>query len=216
MNKIFNGLGQFKNLESFIQINTIEGFKYIDRAGELVNLYHNRGLIPQFTMGLDGLVLRNPKDKIEELKITSQTVWVKFSTIDSLDMISDLFAKETKNILQILEITKVSRIGWRNYFIYDLSNQDDQERYLQKITTPKKMRASLLRFKIETEEKFDANLIIQPVIKNDDAKTFGILFDIDVFQAGEVSADEVLGTLKIFRKYLAEDNGFLSVLNDNF
>ncbi|MDO8527759.1 MAG: hypothetical protein Q7T03_08740 [Deltaproteobacteria bacterium] len=216
MSKTFNGLGQFKNIESFIQVNTIKGFKYIDRAGELVNYFHDSDLIPQFSMGLNGLVVKQPKDKIEELKVTSQMVWAKFTKVDSLDMISDLFVKELKNILKILEIEEVVRIGWRNYLIYELSNKEGQEGFLQKIVSAKKMKASLLRFKLETEKDFDANLIIQPVIKNDDLKTHAILFDIDIFEGGKRDADEILKILKTFREYLANDDGFLSGLNDSF
>ena len=51
--------------------------------------------------GLGGLVIEQPKDKIDELKITSQVIWARFSEIDSLDMISNLFSKEAESILKI-------------------------------------------------------------------------------------------------------------------
>ena len=40
MSKVIQKLNKLKNPESFFQINTIKGFKYVDRAGEIVNAYH--------------------------------------------------------------------------------------------------------------------------------------------------------------------------------
>jgi len=75
MSKTIQKLNKLKNPESFIQINTIKGFKYVDRAGEIVNAYHKNNSAPQFQMGLNGLVIEQPKDKIDELKINAQVIW---------------------------------------------------------------------------------------------------------------------------------------------
>ncbi len=42
MSKTIKKLNKLNNLESFIQIDTIKGFKYIDRAGEIVNTYYKK------------------------------------------------------------------------------------------------------------------------------------------------------------------------------
>lgn len=209
-------LNKLNNPESFMQINTIKGFKYIDKAGELVNLYHRNNTAPQFSMGLSGLLINEPKDKIDELKITSQVVWAKFTKIDSLDMISGLFSKEAEQILKILEVKKISRIGWRNYFVYEFQDKAKQDEYLKKFTTIDNTRPSILRFEIETGKAFGANLIIQPVVKNDTNKTPGVLFDVDVFKNGEIEAKDISSMLNFFRQYLADENGFLGVVNNTF
>ena len=77
MSKAIQKLNKLKNPESFLQINTIKGFKYVDRAGEIVNAYHKNNLPPQFLMGQNGLVIGQPKDKIDELKVTAQIIWAK-------------------------------------------------------------------------------------------------------------------------------------------
>ncbi len=74
-------ISKLKRSESFIQINTVKGFKYIDRAGEIVNLYHKKNVPPPFNMGLNGLVIDQPKDKIAELKVTPQMIWMKFTDV---------------------------------------------------------------------------------------------------------------------------------------
>lgn len=216
MSKTIQKLNKLKNPESFMQINTIKGFKYVDRAGEIVNAYHKNNSAPQFQMGLNGLVIKQPKDKIDELKITAQVIWAKFSEIGSLDSISTLFAKESESILKILEVEKISRIGWRNYFVHEFLNKEKQDEYLKKFTVIKDTKPMVVRLEIKTGKDFNANLMLQPVIKNDENKTSGILFDIDIFQNGEFEPKDISKLLKEFRQYLADENGFLSVVNNTF
>jgi hypothetical protein len=68
MSKTISKLNKLNNPESFIQINMIKGFKYIDNAGENVNAYHKNNPAPQFNMGLNGLIINEQKDKAESLK----------------------------------------------------------------------------------------------------------------------------------------------------
>ncbi|MEK7173341.1 MAG: hypothetical protein AAB740_05230 [Patescibacteria group bacterium] len=219
MSKTIVKLNKLKNPESFIQVNTIKGFKYVDKAGEIVNTYHKNNSAPQFQMGLSGLVIEQPKERIDELKITSQVIWARFSKIDSLDMISNLFSKEAESILKILEVEKISRVGWRNYFVHEFLNKGKQEEYLKKFTVIKGTKPSTIRLEVKTSKDFNANLMIQPVIKvikNDAEKATGILFDIDIFQNGEIEPRNISKLLKEFRQYLADENGFLSVVNNTF
>jgi len=73
-----------------------------------------------------------------------------------------------------------------------------------------------MRLEIKTGKDFSANLMLQPVIKNDENKTSGILFDIDIFQNGEFEPKDISKLLREFRQYLADENGFLSVVNNTF
>lgn len=216
MSKTIQKLNKLKNPESFIQINTIKGFKYVDKAGEIVNAYHKNNSAPQFQMGLNGLVIEQPKDKIDELKVTAQVIWAKFSEIDSLDSISTLFVKESEDILKILEVEKISRIGWRNYFVYEFLSKEKQDEYLKKFTVIDNTKPTVMRLEIKTGKNFSANLMLQPVIKNDENKTSGILFDIDIFQNGEFEPKDISKLLREFRQYLADENGFLNVVNNTF
>ncbi len=216
MSKTIAKLNKLNNPESFIQINTIKGFKYVDKAGEIVNAYHKKNIAPQFAMGLNGLVIEQPKDKIDQLKVTAQVIWEKYSEIDSLDMILNLFSADAEKILKILEVEKISRVGWRNYFVYEFPSKEKQDEYLKKFTVIDNTNPSLVRLEIKTGKDFSANLMIQPVIKNDTDKTHGVLFDVDIFQNGEFESKNISKSLKEFRQYLADENGFLSVINNTF
>ncbi len=216
MSKTIQKLNRLNNPESFIQINTIKGFKYIDKAGEIVNAYHKNNVAPQFIMGLTGLVIEKPKDKVGQIKISSQSIWAKFNEIDSLDMISSLFSKEAENILQILEVKKISRVGWRNYFIHEFQNKEKQDEYIQKFKVLEDAKLLVIRLELKTGKDFSANLIIKPVVKNDEEKTPGILFDVDVFKKGEIELKDISTLLKEFKQYLADEDGFLGVVNNTF
>jgi len=216
MSKTIQKLNKLKNPESFLQINTIRGFKYIDKAGEIVNEYHKKDTAPVFSMNLDGLIIKDPKEKIEELKITPQTIWAKFSEVDSLDSVARMFSLEAERIIKILEVGNISRIGWRNYFIFDFINEEKQNQYFEKIFLIKKSKLNVASFEVTTEKQFKVNLVIQPVIKNDEQKTRGVLFDIDIFQKENITTDNIHNILKTFREYLIDENGFLKVINDTF
>jgi len=216
MSKTIQKLNRLKNPESFIQINTIRGYKYIDKAGEIINSYHRNKIAPQFQMDLSGLVIEQPIDKIDILKVTSQVIWAKFNEIDSLDSISTLYGKESEKILKILEVDKISRIGWRNYFVYEFLSKEKQEEYLTKIVLIKSAIPSAIRLELKIGKDFSANLLLQPVVKNNTEKTTGILFDIDIFQNGEFEPNNITTILKGFKKYLIDQNGFLGLINNTF
>lgn len=216
MSETIKKLNRLSNSESFIQVNTIKGFKYIDKAGEIVNKYHIKNTAPQFMMGLEGLVIKQPKDKIDQLKITSETIWMKFTKIDSLDMILNLFVQETGQILSILEVDKISRVGWRNHFIFESVNKKKQQEYFERLSTIKGTKFFFGMLDVAINKNFKANLTLQPVVKNDENKTPGVLFDIDVFKTGEIKSDDILKILKDFRKYLSDKDGFLRIINNTF
>ncbi len=216
MSKTIQKLNMLKNPESFIQVNTVKGFKYIDRAGEIVNLYHKKDAAPQFSMNLNGLIIDEPVEKIDQLKVTSQVFWIKSSTVDSLDMLSTTFAQETKKVLDILAVEKLNRVGWRNYFVHEFKDKDEQEKYLKKFTVIDNTLPLILRLEIKTGKDFSANLVLQPVVKEEENKTYGVLFDIDVFKNGEIVKSDIGKLLKDFREYLADEDGFLVVVNQTF
>ena len=216
MSNTIQKLNKLKNPESFIQINTLRGFKYIDKAGEIVNNYHNNGLVPNFDMGLNGLVVEHPKEKIHELKVTPYVLWMKFTKIDSLEMISNLFTAESSIILKILEVNNISRIGWRNYFIHEFSDKEGQEEYFKNLTKFTKGSLSAARFELDSKDSLESNLMIQPVIKDDEDKTTGVLFDIDIFQTGKITINDISRILNSFKDYIRNEENLLSILNETF
>ena len=147
------------------------------------------------------------------MKITAEVVWAKLSQVSTLDSAYQLFVKEALGILSTLEVNKVKRIGWRNYFVYEFSNSQEEKKVFEKIIGVKDAKVVQLQMEIKTGKDFEANLIIQPVVKNDDEKTKAILFNVDLFQIQETSPEDITRVLKSFSEYLRDNNGFLAIVN---
>lgn len=206
-------LNQLKNTESFLQANTIKGFKYIDKAGELVNLYYKKDVAPLFNMNLDGLVIEKPIDKVEQLKITPISVWMRFTEIDSLDSISRIYDKELRGVCNILSVEKINRIGWRNYFIYEFTDPKQEETVLNNLKILNQTQTEFIRIKVKTTKSFEALLMLQILAKSDKPENKALLFDIDLFQRGELDVNKTQNVLNNFREYLQDKEGFLDMVN---
>lgn len=212
MPKEIEKIGQMNYLQSFLQMNLIKGFKYIDKAGELVNNYTGDKPL-QFEMNLDGLVIEKPKSGIDQIKISPHQLWMKILSPGSLDQPVDTFIHEAEKTLGILGVNKISRIGWRNYFAIDLANDQERSDLFNRLLILK--NTDLTQIKIDVKAMgIAAAVFINQVHKKDEAKTPGVLFDVDVFQEGEATIQEAAKSLRKFRAYLADDKeGFLSLVN---
>lgn len=213
MIKKIKNINELKNPESFIQVNTVKGFKYIDKAGEIVNTYHeDETKIPVFTMDLKGLVINTPKNNINQLKISADTIWAKFIELPSIDIASQNFLPETIRILSILDVEKVNRIGWRNFFILDVKDKNNLNDYFKKMFNSKKIKLSLIKGKVKIDDSLYLEIIIQPVVKNNSKKTLGILFDVDIYSSQIVNKNKIYDVLNKIQNYL-NGNKFLDLLN---
>ena len=216
MSKTISKLSKLINPSSFLQIDVVKGYIYVDKAGELVNKYHDHDSAPQFQMNLGGLIIKNPTNKISEIKISPQVIWMKFTSISSLDSIIRIYCGELERICQILNIDKFTRIGWRNYFIFDFPNIDTQKKYFEKLNHISNTKLSIIRCELTTNQAFKSNLIIQPVVKNDEPKIHSVLFDVDVFLNNKNDIADSQKTLEKFRQYLTNDKPFLDIINNTF
>ncbi|MDE0091728.1 MAG: hypothetical protein OXN83_00390 [Oligoflexia bacterium] len=218
MSDIIKKLSNFEHSDSFIQIDTIKGFEYVNRVGEIINKYHKSDLSPpQYMGGLEGLIIHKPTEEIEEIRLGSQSLWAKFEKRDSMEMILNAFSKESEKVFNTLSVKHARRIGWRNYFFHEIGDDVKLKKYLEKFTPTKEMNPMGFIFRIETKEDFEANLGIQPVVKNGgEKKAFGILFDVDIFYVNKIETNKIKENLKAFSEYLRDKEGFLKVINNTF
>jgi len=209
-------IGNLKFSESFIQINTIRGFKYTDKAGEIVNSYYLDDIPPKVNMVLSGLVITNPVKKITQLKITNQQIWAKFDEAGTLDEVSALFCKESRKILPILEIDTLSRIGWRNYFIHEFGSNQEPADYFSGIADIEGAKLNHLKLKLDTGSKYEATLVIEPLALESGNDIKAVLFDIDVYKSGKIEVKKIDEHLASFKEFLSRKEGFLHILNNTF
>lgn len=174
-------INDLTNSESFLQIDFIKGFKYIDKAGEIINEFHTDNNPPKFSMNLNGLVMLEPTTELAEIKISSDIFWAHFIEPNSLEMISDVFNERCEKVLKILEIKQIKRFGWRNYFVHEFNTEQSREKTFKKFTLNEFLKLEQAFFTY-TEKKIVYNIRIKKIAKKDKNKTPAILFDIDSFK----------------------------------
>jgi len=212
----FTKVHSFLIPESFIQVNFIRGFKYIDRAGEIVNNYHHNDTPPVFQMNLSGLVIEKPTKEIEEMKISSGVFWTKFTNVNALDIASTAYCKEVEAITKILDVTEINRIGWRTYFIYEFKNETEYSNFFSRFNKEQKIKTTTVKMLI-TENGFSINYSLENVVKNNDTKKTAVLFDVDIYTATKIHISEIKTKLREFREYLNDsDKGLLAIINKSF
>lgn len=204
-------LNKLQHPSSFIQLNTIRGFKYVDKAGEIVNEYHNKNTPPEFVMNLNGLVIKNPSSTLDELRITPNTIWARLESAGSLEQIESAFQKNVETITSILEIEKVKRFGWRNYYIFECQSKEEMGGYFKKSSSITMGNLTYLEISIKKGD-IEANVRIKQMIKVDDSEKYGVLFDIDTFMNKEVEVSEIKNLSGQFKTFLKKD--FLSLVNN--
>lgn len=200
--------------ESFLQVNLVKGFKYVDKAGEIVNEFHSGNKEPQFAMILKELVI-NKSDR-EEIKISPKVFWSRYISPDSIDQFLELFVKDAEKIFKILEVNQISRIGWRNHFVYEFTQEDgEKERALIFSKFLKKEKLNLevieLSYKIESVNFY---FRISKISKNDKNSTPALLFDVDCFKEfnENLKIEETRSELKKIEKKIRSDD-FLGIIN---
>lgn len=179
-----NLLKNYKVLESFVQCDFLDGFQYIDKAGEIVNGFVRANKeIPKFSMGLNGLLITNLNDTVKELRVSSNSIWIHFVEPKNLGDVSNEAKLYTEKIIKILKPTMFTRLGWRNYFIREDFSKNDKPQTKLKISDDLDLfdlQEVVLSKKIDT---YDIRVEIGSVAKVTDLSSRGLLFDIDISKA---------------------------------
>lgn len=208
MNNKINKINNLKKLEGFLQINYSKGFKYVDKAGEFMNSLYEGEKYPAHFMEPTGMNIKF--DEKTELKVSPHHLWMHFIEPDSFDIQRQDFEKKALLVNSIFEPEKYTRIGWRNYLIYDcqeypkIINLDFlKDANLEEITFGKKFN--------DIESRISVSKLIQPKDKSK-----AILFDIDIFYKEKITKDKFEEIFSVFKKieavYKSED--LLDVINN--
>lgn len=214
MNSKISSIGDLKNIESFLQINFIKGYKYVDRAGEIVNKFHKSNLPPAFQMNLEGLIIENPEDLVKSVKISSNVFWAHFNEPNSFEWIENYFTKNSNIITNLLDVTEVSRIGWRNHFIKDFAKIADRDAVFNKFSLSSLVVSEEMVFSAKLES-INALITIKKVVKEDKNAVPAILFDIDCFENNidGIPTNKIAKKILDIKKTLRSDV-LLKIIND--
>ncbi|MFC1616103.1 hypothetical protein ACFL21_03100 [Patescibacteria group bacterium] len=210
-----NDLKKINNLnlaESFLQVDFIKGFKYIDKAGEIINAFHQGNKAPFVSgIGIEGLIINDPDSNTKTVKVSPSMFWAHFLSPGSLDLANSQFEEKLGIIFDILDIEKIKRIGWRNYFIKEISNEVERDKITKKFSPSDDIVFQGGLFSCELKD-IEINIRINKVQKDD--ATPALLFDIDCYQKNEdgIKVEEVNAKLSAIKNVLRSDD-LLTILN---
>jgi hypothetical protein len=170
----------YKPLEAFVQFDYLDGFEYIDKAGELVNQFVRKNKkIPEFNMGLQGLKISDVSEHVSELKISSTAVWIHFVEPRNLGNIAEESIKILDSVAQVIKPTMYRRVGWRTYFAREgLKNQADPASNLKvsKVVNDFDFDSIVMTQKVDNYNvRLEVSSLENPTKSNKSA----ILFDVD-------------------------------------
>lgn len=215
MSNSIKKITDLQNVEGFIQIDLVRGFKYIDRAGEIVNYFHKNGSPPVFHMDINRLIIKNPDTSTADFKVSSKDVWGHYHMPDSLDHIENLYEKYTKDVCEILEVDEIKRVGWRNYFIYEFGtgDQDKREEVLSKFMPNPNFKLSEVLFSLENQDIVQKIKVVRAEKKIDNPPP-AILFDVDSYIESDTSLHpkDAGGQLQKIKNQLRSES-FLEAIN---
>jgi hypothetical protein len=195
---------------SFYQLNLIKGFKYIDKAGEIVNLYYEGDKPPNFNMGIDGLYLKSPEEYIEVLKYSSDRLWMKFDKIDTIDQVIQFIRKPINITKDIQNVEIISRIGWRNIFLIELMDTrevNNIEKIVEIIPDTNTLSFRITHSKNEIKSVIEIELLVNKKEKNKKA----LQINVDVFIQENIKIDDVVKRTKEITQYFKND--FIKLIN---
>lgn len=196
---------------SFYQLNLIKGFKYIDKAGEIVNLYYEGDKPPNFNMGIDGLYLKSPEEYIEVLKYSSDRLWMKFDKISTIDQVIQFIRKPINITKDIQKVEIISRIGWRNIFLIELMNTQEVnniEKIVEIIPDTNTLSFRITHSKNEIKSVIDIELLIGK--KTKDKKALQINIDASIQK--NIKINDVVEKTKEIMLYFKND--FVRLINN--
>jgi len=209
-----SNISKLENTESFLQVNFEGGYRYIDTAGEILNLYEKE--MKAYNMDPRQLIISNPAKEITEIKISVNDFWGHFISINrytksSSEKIANIYIENARKVLKITSPGKFTRIGWRNYFIREFKNPVDKIERLSEIVGG---RVSDVGKKIELAD--DVNAIINMKLlqqKKDQTKT-AVLVDVDVYVEGDFNkiSDVSVQLEKLRQAFLSKE--ILSHINN--
>jgi len=195
---------------SFYQLNLIKGFKYIDKAGEIVNLYYEGDKSPNFNMGIDGLYLKSPEEYVEVLKYSSDRLWMKFDKISTIDQVIQFIRKPINITKDIQKVEIISRIGWRNIFLIELMNTQEVnniEKIVEIIPDTNTLSFRITHSKNEIKSVIEIELLVNKKDKNKKA----LQINVDVFIQENIKINDVAKRTKEIMQYFKND--FVKLIN---
>ena len=213
MNSLIKDIKNLNKAEGFMQLNLIKGYSFTNKSGEIANYFADRDPNADFSLTFNNFVIKQPEEKVEGIRISSSSFWMHFISPESFELMNDHFNKIANDVLGILEIEKIRRIGWRNFFVYEFPNDAERDNSLEKHTSTKGLRLQEVLFASEVSD-IQLAIRLRKVVKTDSAAIPGLLIDVDAYREYKdgLPIAEIPANLSDFKKMMRSEE-FLRMLN---
>jgi len=209
-------ISKLKIPKSFLQVDFVKGFKYVDKAGEILNNYIlEDGQEPLFKMDLEGLRIKGVNKVFDEVKVSPRSIWASYSEVNTLDQVRDDFtSNHLLENLNILDVNKVKRVGWRNHFVREIDSKNHDHLLRFGVSENLSVEEIVLS---DSADDFKVTIRIKQVV-NTETEKVGVLFDVDTYKVYSDFSDikdlneEFKSTYKLIKSDFILDiiNGVLS------
>lgn len=102
-------------VDTFVQVNFVRGWRYLDDAGKIMNRYDDE--FPAKEVGVQGLKLQEGKPPLIELTVAPDRLWLHFDRPGTITLAGDQSLPYIADISDILSVTNSSRFGLRSQWV---------------------------------------------------------------------------------------------------
>ena len=106
---------------AWCQINTEHGYRYLDDAGKVMNAFAED--FPELAVGLEGLSMKAPGAKLEEVRVSTTAAWASFDRPDTLQYVVDQSWRVFKVVVELIGVQTASRFGMRMHYLRPVDGQ---------------------------------------------------------------------------------------------
>lgn len=204
---------------AYFQANMLKGWRYLDDAGKIMNRWLDR--FSETTVGVDGLVMRNPDATLREIQVSVHRIWLAFSTPDTIRLVCDQSAKICTQISDIIDVSSYNRLGMRLQYLHPMPDAESCRRLVSNNLVPDSFQNSLKATGLDLhsadagmdfrDSKLKVRLSISSVkrarkpSKPDKLPDIGVMFDIDLYQDEQTDKAKILTFVRAVEAWVSEN-----------
>ena len=204
---------------AYFQANLLKGWRYLDDAGKIANRWLDQ--FTETTVGIDGLILRNPDATLRELRVSVDRIWLAFSAPDTIRLVCDQSAKICTEISDIIDVGAYKRLGIRLEYLHAMSDIEACQRLVNSNLVPDSFQNSLKATGLDLhsaevsmnlhDSKLKVTLSIRPArrvrkpSKPDKLPDIGVMLDVDLYQDEQTDKAKILTFVRAVEAWVSEN-----------
>jgi hypothetical protein len=203
--KVIKKFNQLHLDKVYYQVNFIKGYRYIDKAGEILNSYQTEDGRLSYDINADRLIIRNVFNEktLAELKIATTDFWCHFDQPSNFGTATRVFIEEATKTLGIVEVDNLTRVGVRAQYILETGENVENIGNIGSGENKIPVRAAAGKYKLD--DSVDSTVRVERV-KHAKKGTEAILFDVDVSVDQSIKVDDLSNTLKLLVDHVRSDD----------